>query len=439
MWAHVPPVLLRRATPPLTLGLAVSASLVLAESLLGYLLSGVAPEGTLGVVYLLGVVVVAMAWGFWMAAATAVVSTLAGDFFLVKPIGSLTMTDPRDWAALAIFLVVALSAATLAGLARSRAAEAELRRWGTELSVLAEQQAALRRVAILIARGVSPPEVFAAVADELARCLHMASAGLLRFEADGTGYVVAVQYEPTITTMPLAGEHIQLAGDNVGGLVLRTGRAARIDILDDAAGPESARIRSAGIGSIVGVPVIIDGRLWGAAIVGSTSAEPMAADTEVRIADFADLVATAIANAATRVELQSSRDELGVLADQQAALRRIATLVARGVPPAEVFSAVAQELAGVLDVQNASVWRYEVNNAATLLSAWDLPDASKMPVGQQFSLEGDNIAAMVLHTGCPARMNSHDDAGGRPRRRFVSWVCAAVSERPSSSTASCGA
>jgi signal transduction histidine kinase len=412
MWAHVPPVLLRRATPALTLGLAVSASLVLAESLLGYLLSGVAPEGTLGVVYLLGVVVVAMVWGFWMAAATAVVSTLAFDFFLIKPIGSLTMTDPRDWAALAIFLVVALSAATFAGLARSRAAEAELRRWGTELSVLAEQQAALRRVAILIARGVSPPEVFAAVADELARCLHMASAGLLRFEADGTGYVVAVQYEPTITKMPLAGEHIQLAGDNVGGLVLRTGRAARIDILDDAAGPESARIRSAGIGSIVGVPVIIDGRLWGAAIVGSTSAEPMAADTEVRIADFADLVATAIANAATRVELHSSRDELGVLADQQAALRRIATLVARGVPPAEVFAAVAQELAGVLDVQNASVWRYEVNNAATLLSAWDLPDASKMPVGQQFSLEGDNIAAMVLHTGCPARMNSHDDAVG---------------------------
>src|ERR1700712_3775227 len=354
MWAHVPPVLLRRATPPLTLGLAVSASLVLAESLLGYLLSGVAPEGTLGVVYLLGVVVVAMAWGFWMAAATAVVSTLAFDFFLVKPIGSLTMTDPRDWAALAIFLVVALSAATFAGLARSRAAEAELRRWGTELSVLAEQQAALRRVAILIARGVSPPEVFAAVADELARCLHMASAGLLRFEADGTGYVVAVQYEPTITTMPLASEHIQLAGDNVGGLVLRTGRAARIDILDDAAGPESARIRSAGIGSIVGVPVIIDGRLWGAAIAGSTSAEPMAADTEVRIADFADLVATAIANAATRVELQSSRDQLGVLADQQAALRRIATLVARGVPPAEGFSAVGQGVAGGLGVEEAT-------------------------------------------------------------------------------------
>src|ERR1700712_3640412 len=339
MWAHVPPVLLRRATPPLTLGLAVSASLVLAESLLGYLLSGVAPEGTLGVVYLLGVVVVAMAWGFWMAEETAVVRTVAFDLFLVKPIGSLTMTDPRDWAALAIFLVVALSAATFAGLARSRAAEAELRRWGTELSVLAEQQAALRRVAILIARGVSPPEVFAAVADELARCLHMASAGLLRFEADGTGYVVAVQYEPTITKMPLAGEHIQLAGDNVGGLVLRTGRAARIDILDDAAGPESARIRSAGSGAI-------------------------------------------------------------------------GALVARGVPPAEVFSAVAQELAGVLDVQNASVWRYEVNNAATLLSAWDLPDASTMPVGQQFSLDGDNIAAMVLHTGCPARMNSHDDAAG---------------------------
>jgi K+-sensing histidine kinase KdpD len=176
MWARVPPLLLRRTAPPLAMGLAVAASLVLAESLLGYLLSGVVPEGTLGVVYLLGVVVVAMGWGFWLAAATAVVSTLAFDFFLVKPIGSLTITDPRDWVALAVFLMVALSAATLAALARSRAAEADLRHRGAELSVLAEQQAALRRVAILVARGASPSEVFAVVADELARYLDVVNA-----------------------------------------------------------------------------------------------------------------------------------------------------------------------------------------------------------------------------------------------------------------------
>jgi len=80
--------------------------------------------------------------------------------------------------------------------------------------------------------------------------------------------------------------------------------------------------------------VIVDGRLWGAATVGSLKSDPLPADTEDRIADFTDLLATAIANAQTRAEL-------AVLAEQQAALRRVATLVARGVPPTEVFAAVA--------------------------------------------------------------------------------------------------
>jgi signal transduction histidine kinase len=397
--------MLPRTAPPLALGLVVSASLVLAESLVGYLLIGVVPEGTLGVLYLLGVVVVAIGWGFWLAAVTALVSTLAFDLFLVEPIGSLTLTDPRDWVALAVFLVVALSAATLAGLARSLAVEADLRRRGAELSVLAEQQAALRRVAILIARGASPAEVFGVVADELANWLHVVNAGLLRFEADGTGVVVAVRYEPGVASMPVTGERIPLGGDDVGALVLRTGRAARIDNHENTAGPEAARIRAGGIGSIVGVPIVVEGRLWGAAIVGSTGPKPMPADTEARIADFADLVATAIANAATRAEL-------AVLGEQQAALRRVATLVARGARPTEVFSAVALELAGLLGVENASVWRYEPNDAATLLSAWDEPGAKKMPVGQRFSLEGDNVAARVLRTGCPVRMDSHDGAAG---------------------------
>ena len=603
MRARVSTLLLRPTAPPLALGLVVAALLIVAESLLVYLLDEAVPGNIFGVIFLLGVLVVATLWGFALGAVTSLASAIVYVVFHHRQTGgSIIATGADNWVAATVFLVVALLAATIAGVARSRTAEAELRRRQVEvahgeLSALVEQQAALRRVATLVARGASPSEVFAVVADELARCLHVVNAGLLRYEADGTGYVVAVQGEPAITKTPVTGEHIRLGGDEVGALVLRTGRAARIDNHDDAAGPEAARIRSEGIGSNVGVPVIVDGRLWGAAIVGSTSAEPMPADTEARIADFADLVATAIANAATRAELQASRDEVGALADQQAALRRVATLVARGalpsevfsavavelarclggyyhsalfryepdrtgvllavglgdprdaaaddvvpahlvaesrknigarfslegdnvaatiyrtgraarivsydnafgpiaerfralglrtavgapvivegrlwgaatvgslkpdplppdteeriadftdllataianaqtraelavlaeqqaalrrvatlvargVPPAEVFSAVALELAGVLGVQNASVWRYEANDNATLLSAWDKPGANKMPVGQRFSLEGENVAAMVLHTGCPARMDSHDDAAG---------------------------
>ena len=400
------------------LGLVVASLLIAAESFLVYLLNGAAPGNIFGVIFLLGVLLVATLWGFRLGAVTALASAVVYVCFHHPQTGrNILATWAQNWMAVTVFLVVALSAATIAGLARSRAAEADLRRRQVEashgeLSMLAEQQAALRRVAMLVARGATPPEVFGAVADELARCLHVVNAGLLRYEADGTGYVVAVQYEPGITNMPVTGEHIPLGGDDVGALVLRTGRAARIDNHDNASGPEAARIRAEGIGSIVGVPVVVDGRLWGAAIVGSRDTEPMPPDTEARIGDFADLVATAIANAVARAELQDSRDELRDLAEQQAALRRVATLVARGALPPEVFSAVALELAVVLGVKNASVWRYEPNGAATLLSAVDEPGAKKMPVGQRFSLEGDNIAAMVLHTGRPVRMDSHASAAG---------------------------
>jgi signal transduction histidine kinase len=416
-------VLLRPTAPPLKWGLLVAMTLMVVETLVLYPLKRIAPENTLGVVYLIGVVAVAIAWGFWLAAATTVTSVLAFDYFHIEPVFALSPTESGDWVTIAMFLIVALAASTLAGLARARAAEASQHRRQVEasrdeLSVLADQQAALRRVATLVARGASPTEVFDSVCDELALYLKMVNAGLLRFEADGTGYVLAVRYEPGISTMPVTGEHIALGGDDVGALVLRTGRAARVDNHDDATGPEAARIRAGGIGSIVGVPIIVDGRLWGAAIVGSTTSEPMPTDTDTLLADFAHLVATAIGNAAARAELRASRDELQVLADQQAALRRVATLVARGASPPDVFSAVAAELARVLAVQHASVWRYEPDGAVTLLAASGEPGAKKMPVGDRFTLEGDNLAAMVLHTGRPARMDSLDEAAGSAAARI---------------------
>jgi signal transduction histidine kinase len=440
--ARVPSLLLRPTAPPLALGLVVAASLIAAESLVVYLLEGVAPVSIFAVVFLLGVLIVATVWGYGLGVMTALASAVIyAHFHRRQSGGTILETWAQNWVAITVFLVVALSAATIAGLARSRAAEADLRRRQVEashgeLSVLAEQQVALRRVATLVARGATPAEVFAVVADELARCLHVVNAGLLRYEADGTGFVVAARYEPGVTTMPVTGEHIPLGGDDVGALVLRTGRAARIDNHDDATGPEAARIRADGIGSIVGVPIIVEGRLWGAAIVGSTSPEPMPADTEARVGDFADLVATAIANAVTRAELQDSRDELSELAEQQTALRRVATLVARGAPPSEVFSAVAVELARCLGGQHSSVlFRYEPDGTGILLAVGGAGprDAAANEVlsvdvmqeltknslgGERFSLEGESVAATVFRTGQPARIVSYDNASGSIAARF---------------------
>jgi len=96
-----------------------------------------------------------------------------------------------------------------------------------------------------------------------------------------------------------------------------------------------------------------------------------------------------------RWEAEASRDELRMLAEQQAALRRIATLVAQAVAPAELFSAVAEELARCLGVTQANLVRYQADGGSILLASHDDRGSRKeMPVGRRFAYEGENVAAM---------------------------------------------
>jgi signal transduction histidine kinase len=111
------------------------------------------------------------------------------------------------------------------------------------------------------------------------------------------------------------GEHLSLEGDNVAALIQRQGRPARMDSYDGAAGPTAERIRSLGLFSVAGAPILVDGRIWGALIVGTARNEPLPPGTERRIEDFADLVSTAIANAEIRVELTASRARIVTAAD----------------------------------------------------------------------------------------------------------------------------
>ena len=162
---------------------------------------------------------------------------------------------------------------------------------------LAAEQAALRRVATLVARGVEPVEVFGAVAEEMRRCVSADTAGLWRFETDGqitivvaVAHPVALARWPVGTRTPVDG----VDGDTLATLVQRSGRPARIDSYDNVAGPIAAQVRAVGLRAAVGVPIIVDGRVWGLAAVGSLRAGPMPADTEVRISRFAELIATAL-------------------------------------------------------------------------------------------------------------------------------------------------
>ncbi|MET7422122.1 DUF4118 domain-containing protein [Dactylosporangium sp. NPDC005555] len=180
------------------------------------------------------------------------------------------------------------------------------------LSALVAEQAALRRVATLTARGASPTEVFGAVTTELGALLGLHSAALIRFEADGKASRVAGH---NVLAGDIPDTLVPLDGDNVAGAVLRTGRAARMDSYDNAVGSSATILRELGARSGVGVPVMVEGRLWGVAVVVSTKPEPIPSDAEARMVDFTDLVATAIANADSRAQLTASRARIVAAAD----------------------------------------------------------------------------------------------------------------------------
>jgi transcriptional regulator with GAF, ATPase, and Fis domain len=211
-----------------------------------------------------------------------------------------------------------------------------------EVQRLVEEQAALRRVATLVARGVEPAETFSAVSDEVAQ-LFAASGLVLRFEEDGTG-IVSVGVS-TGNDIP-AGAHWNFEEGMASLEVYRTGRSARVDAFDwsSASGPAAETAERVGIVSSVSNPILVQSRLWGAITVFSTS-ERLPDETEDRLERFSQLVATAIANAESREAVSRTRHALERVAAEQAALRRVATLVAQGVAPAEVFSAATQEVA----------------------------------------------------------------------------------------------
>ena len=328
MRARVLSLVLRPITPPPALGVAVAAALIAAESLVVYLLMQVVSGNLFGIVFLLGVLVVSLGWGFRLGTMTALASAVVYAYFHNLQTGeSFVPTDPRHWVAVTVFLVISLSATALAGVARLRAVAADERRREVEashdeLSLLAGHQAALRRVATLVARGVAPSELFSAVAEELAGCLGVSHhAVLFRYEPDGTGVLLAAGHGDGGREVIPVGERFSLEGESVAAQVFRTCRAARMASYENAFGSVATRFRDLGLRTAVGAPIIVDGHLWGAAIIGSTKLAALPSDTEARVCDFTDLVATAIANAQTHAELTASRVRIVAAADD--ARRRI--------------------------------------------------------------------------------------------------------------------
>jgi signal transduction histidine kinase len=263
------------------------------------------------------------------------------------------------------------------------------------------EQAALRRVATLVARGALPEEVFSAVTEEAGRLLGADYATMNRYGPDGT-VTVAATWSSTGAVVP-AGIRWSTGGRNVNTLVFETGRTSRLDDYTSASGPVADGAREFGFRAAVGVPVSVQDRLWGVMIVGSR-VQSLPPGTEARLAGFTELAATAIANAQARVELRG-------FADEQAALRRVATLVARAAPPAEVLASVTEEAGRLLHTNYATMSRYETDDTITVVASWDSTGAA-LPVGTQAGLGGPSLQAVIFNTHRPARFDNYADVAG---------------------------
>ena len=268
-----------------------------------------------------------------------------------------------------------------------------------EVSALADEQAALRRVATLVARGEPPHGVFAAVAQEAGRLLPADLTLIGRYEE---GVVTGVagwsaSGEPVPTR-----DRVSLGGRNVTEMVHSTGRTARLDSYADASGDVGADARGRGISSSVGAPISVEGSLWGIMVAAAIHGQLLPPNTEARLADYTELVATAIANA-------DAREELRLVADEQAALRRVATLVAQGAPSGAVFDAVTEEVGRLLPADVTLLCRYDPDGYIARIGEWSRAPDPIPPRGGRTRLGGRNVGSFVFETGRAARIDGFRD------------------------------
>lgn len=249
-------------------------------------------------------------------------------------------------------LLTALSGLVAQGLERARLYDAEHTR--------AQEQAALRRVATIVARSPISTEVFNTVAAEMGRIVGADSTTIERYEPDGTVTVAGSWSKAGAPQLFMPGSRLPVEDRSVSAVVLRTGQPSRTASNRDAPGQ----------GEVVGSPVMVEGRLWGAVIVCSAGPERLPEGTEERMSDFIELVGIAIAKAESRAELIASRARVVAAADvsrrrlerdlHDGAQQRLVVLglelrAAEAELPADLIqirkklSKVAADLAGVLD------------------------------------------------------------------------------------------
>jgi len=264
-----------------------------------------------------------------------------------------------------------------------------------ELRDLIEMQSALRRVATLVAADADPQTVFAAVAIEASKILRVGAVSVVRYDARSGLFTKIFGTHGDRSAVP---DGVSWPVDDCpeGALVLGSRLPGRIDDWTELPGDVAARHRDQGFGQAVAAPIIFDGDFWGHIAAFGEASDDLPLGCEEKLADFTQLMASAIANAQARDELRA------LAAEQGAALRRVATLVAQRAHQDTIFSAVASEASRAMRVDRVDVGRCDETGSVSLLGS-TVPRAAGLP--HEFSQAGLAVTAEILATGAAARLD----------------------------------
>jgi PAS domain S-box-containing protein len=289
----------------------------------------------------------------------------------------------------------------------------ERKRQQEALEALAAEQAALRRVAVAVATASRPEVLFNVVTEEVARQLGADAANLIRFERDEPEGVVVGTWSNYEAEIAPIGTRFQLNGGPVTR-VRETAEPARghIDDPDIVPSPIVETLRGQGVRWMVSAPIAVSGELWGAVVVTTTGDRTFPADAEERIGQFAALVAVALANA-------EAREQLSDLAEEQAAVSRVALAIATQSAPEATFDVVTEELGRLLGADAANLVRFAPDSIeGTIVGKWSEPGVAIGMTGRTVVMDGGPLTR-VHRTGKAARGYPDDpDITERLRERL---------------------
>jgi len=293
---------------------------------------------------------------------------------------------------------VAAGAAGVAAV-RSRRSAGQAR---MESNLLFEAAEGLRDIAVLVAEEAGAGDIFGAVAEEVGRLACADVVHMIRYQSDGSTSAIGGWSDGVRVLDPSV--RYPVGGNNVATLVQETGLPARIDDPREISGMPASLLREGGVRSFVGVPVVVEGELWGAIVAGSKSRDPMPRTAEERMLAFGELLAAAITSSRTR-------GQLNALLRQEEALRRVAMLVASDAPQDELFAAVATEVMCLFDANIAYLCRYEAADRVCVLASSS--NAAEPPApGTRLPLRGDGALATVYRTSHPTRVYDYEGLSG---------------------------